>query len=297
MADKSKSKIDDKIAGFFECERERLIRMSGYKEAHRKYEKLNREDGKLEDKLLEDISDTEIKNIQKRRQELRFSIDEILKRYRTSFMPSPNRNDGWKWLRTYSRAVVKRPEKGEWMFAGLSTRNPKIFEVDIWREKEIILHEMLQWIDKARINDKKKGLLPTLLDRALNPALLKRSYAVFDLRNQKPPLGYRDIVLRLANLYKHKSLKKSMDLARHDYQKAFEIIYGVPYKKFDKNKLKQTDIKPCNKCHKFKNCKELCPEIEYYLSQSEAKQQHFIGRLQDARESGMKAEKINEEDD
>jgi hypothetical protein len=294
---KSKSELDKKIEGFFYCERERLIRMPDYKEAYRKYDKLAEQEGKLEDELLEDMDKEARVKLQKKRQKIQQQIDEMLKRYRTRFMPSPDKADEWKWMRAYGRAVVKELEEGEWMFAGLSTKTSKIFEVDIWREKEVILHEMSQWIDKARVSDKKKGLLPTLLDKALNPALLKRSYAVFDLRNQKPPVRYRDVALRLAKFYKSKNLKKMIDLARHDYQKAFEIIYGVRYKEFDKDKLKQIDIKPCTKCPKFKSCKELCAEAEYYVGQNEVKQQHLIGRLQDAREWIMKPEDIREEDD
>jgi hypothetical protein len=294
VAKKSKVELEKKIQDFFYCERERLIRMPGYKEAHRRYVKLAKQEGKLEDELLEDMNAEARMKLQKKRQKIQNQINEMLLRYRTRFMPSLNKSDDWKWMRAYSKAVVKKPEKGEWMFVGVSSSKPKIFEVDIWRDKEVIKHELVEWIDKERAMDIGRVAQQESLNKALNANLLKRCFAVFDLRNQKRQLKYQDIVLRLSNFYKGKSLEKMIDSARHDFQKAFEIIYGVPYKRFNKKEVEQSEIKTCDKCRKRKTCIKPCDDVMDLLNKLEVKRQHYISPSRDAAEWGSEDEDIRD---
>ena len=288
MAKKSKAKIEKEIQDFFYWERERLIRMPGYKEDYCKYDKLAEQEGKLEDKLLEDMTKEVRAKLQKKRQKIQQQINEMFLRYRTRFMPSPDKADDWKWMRAYSRAVLKKPGKGEWMFAGLSTNEPKLFEIDIWRDKELIKHELIKWIDKGRAKDIRKSMQAESLNKALNPILLKRYYAVFDSRTQNPKLKYRDIALRLAKFYKGKNLEKIVNSARRDYRKAFGIIYGVPYKEYNKKQIKQFDMDMCKKCSKYSSCIKPCDELNDLLNQVELKQQEYMSYIRDASEWGSK---------
>lgn len=302
MAKKSKLKVSKKIEEFFVFHRGRLIRKPGYRDAYKRWERLLAIEGKLENKVCDNIVDAIQENCYsttpqaeryfKKLEQIKLEKRKILKDYNAPFMPNPDDPNDWKLLQSYSRATMKRLEKGEYIVGGWGffTNKLRKFEVDIWQDNEVIWYEMLEWIDRERRRDWNKSSQNKFWYNIPHLDKTARYFAVFDLRNQKPPVRYCDIALQLANLYKNKNLKQIIDSARHDYRKAFEIIYGVRYKEYDKNKLKHVDIKPCPKCLKFKDCKELCAEAEYFAGQDEVKQQHRIGRSKDAREWAIKSE-------
>lgn len=153
--------------------------------------------------------------------------------------------------------------------------------IDIDRDKTIIeraISKKLTWI----IEKKKQFGLGGRLDKTLNLDKSERYFKVYDLRNEKPPVKYEKIALLLLNEKYYNGGEKDnlgqiVNLAKKDYATIFEEIHGIPYKWYDKSKLKKSDFKGCKQCPKTSVCKELCADMEYLLSQEEVKQRHRIG--------------------
>jgi len=147
--------------------------------------------------------------------------------------------------------------------------------VDTNRNKTLIMRAIskkLDWI----INSKRQFRMGEFLDRTLNLKKMDRYFAVFDLRNQKPPIEYQNIVSQLNKYYKKKDTVKAVNLARQDFQVAFEAIYGIRYKEYDKSKFKKSDFKSCLKCPKLNICTSLCAEAEYAVAQVEVKRKEKL---------------------
>lgn len=285
MSNPSKNKISKKIENFFYFERERLIRMPGYKEALDKYNTLFTEKEDLVANSYSYSLDGKMKEnegVKERLVKVNMEIDEILKQYRTTYMIDPDNADDLGWMRAYNGAVNLKGDLVIIAGEGPTTERHKIFKVDIWMDKEIIFHELSDWIDKEKrdseLTSKSKGI------KSKDLKIMKRRFAVFDFRSQKPPLAYRNIVLKLLDLYGKRDPKKSLNLARRDYQEAFEIIYGIPYKEHKKEEVDPANLKLCDTCPKKPTCKALCSDMEYYLSKNEVKQAHLISGKRDATE-------------
>lgn len=151
--------------------------------------------------------------------------------------------------------------------------------IDTDREKEIILlyvEWFIDWITRKK-SKFKIGKIPKASPRHLDK--IDRYFKVFDLRNQRPPLGYTLIASKLSKegYFKNKTLEQATESVKKDYRVAFKEVYGVSYKRHDRDKALKLGLKGCSDCDKKGSCKELCSEIEYMLSKEEVKQKHYIG--------------------
>ena len=266
MSKLSKNKISKKLENYFYFERERLIRMPGYREAWEKYNALFTESEDLVGSSHLYSLDGEMKKnegVEERWVKVNTEMENILKQFRTTYMPSPDNVDDLGWMRAYNRPVNLKDDFTLIVGEGPTTKRHKLFKVDIWMDKGVIFHELSDWIDKEKVSELENNFKSV---KFLNPKKLKRRFAVFDFRRQKPPLSYRNIVLKLLDLYGKRDPEKSLNLARRDYQEVFEIIYGIPYKEYKKEKIKPSDKLPCHTCPKLKKCNpELYEDEALYL--------------------------------
>jgi hypothetical protein len=290
MSKLSKNKISKKLENYFYFERERLIRMPGYREAWEKYNALFTESEDLVGSSHLYSLDGEMKKnegVEERWVKVNTEMENILKQFRTTYMPSPDNVDDLGWMRAYNRPVNLKDDFTLIVGEGPTTKRHKLFKVDIWMDKGVIFHELSDWIDKEKVSELENNFKSV---KFLNPKKLKRRFAVFDFRRQKPPLSYRNIVLKLLDLYGKRDPEKSLNLARRDYQEVFEIIYGIPYKEYKKEKIKPSDKLPCHTCPKLKKCNpelyEHCSEVDFFMvSQGVVtKQAHVISGKRDVAE-------------
>lgn len=288
MASKTKKQVRENIEAFFRFQCGCLFRRPEYEKAREEYIKLEKEEDAIFDKIHSSSNDEKTQeHYLLKNQERLDKMNAILRQYYTSFMPNPNNPEAWKELYAYNQAVVKEFKPGQWAFAKGTGKSAKNFKVDIWRDKKIILHELSEWIDKEKQRELKKDKKGENFDKSPHLDKVDRYFAVFDLRNKKPPLEYRKIILKLRQFYplgenlktadSNKIISKVIDQARHDFQVAFKSIYKIPYKKFDKDNLKKSDFTMCDNCSERKVCKELCAEMERFLSEGDVKQGHRVG--------------------
>ena len=109
-------------------------------------------------------------------------MKKILKRHNVSYLPNPSVPKHSELMRLWNSAVVKKREHPqEWLLEKVSCKNPKVFLVDIWRDKEIILHEMSKRIDKIRENESKEDVDQTI---RLRTNEYKKYLQVYDLKNK-----------------------------------------------------------------------------------------------------------------
>ncbi|MDD4980130.1 MAG: hypothetical protein PHC54_02500 [Candidatus Omnitrophica bacterium] len=148
--------------------------------------------------------------------------------------------------------------------------------IDTFEEKEIILAEVSRiydWINEMRTETGVK--LPK--DKCHVKVLVRR-YKVFNLRNQRPPMKFKEIVFHMITkgFYKDETLEKAENLAKKDYAAAYRKIHGIPYKEHNKSQLKKSNFKGCASCEARQKCKEPCSQAEYYLSLDEKKQSELL---------------------
>lgn len=145
-------------------------------------------------------------------------------------------------------------------------------KIDIDADLELLKQAVIREISYFQKLKRKAGL-PKSKERKVHLKNAERYFKVFDYRNRKPPLEYEKIALKMLRDYrgKNKELKTIMDNCKKDYAVAFEAIFGIPYKDFDKKMIDESKLTLCNTCNKRKVCRELCADMAALLSSIEVK--------------------------
>jgi hypothetical protein len=276
VAKKSRKDIDRKInvAAYFHYER--LRRNPYYRADYEKFISLHHDftyherstcDNKLSGKAL-----LNHENQSSRCQE---KIRELCDKYGLSFLPNPYTPRHIELLTMLNLSAVPKVSHAI-LGSGLSRGSIKTFLIDINRDLAVIKKDITYWVLKERTaksaNDSNK------YDHIPHLSIIERRFAVYDLRDKKPPMKYTSIFghMQKKGFYKDKGLDGGIALVKKDYAKAFYYVYGVSYKEYDKTLLKKSDFKGCSSCKKRKTCKELCPEAEYSVSLVEVKRKEKI---------------------
>lgn len=276
MAKKTKKNIEKNIEDFFKWKWRCLQRRPEYKQDYAKWVELNT---KLSNFINsdEDPSASEISETKRLIEE----INKIQEKYGTLDLPDPNDNDkvGGIFLRagtSHGNVSVR------WL--GWPLESPKDdyrdFKVNIWGKKGIILHEISQLIDYERKNAKRNYSVIQKFHKSPHLRNSDRYFKVFDLRNKKPPMTYRNIAASLVKdgQCKNTDLDKVENLAKKDFGVAFKEIYDIPYKRHGKSMLKKSDSKACSECPKHSQCNDMCADLLYEMELIEVKQQHKLLR-------------------
>ena len=147
--------------------------------------------------------------------------------------------------------------------------------IDTYEDTEILKYDLTEQITTLNAVRRNFGIKIPKKPHLRN---FERCMKVFEFRNQRPPVKYEKIALKLLKYYngKNKSLERIVDNCKKDYEVAFEQVYHIPYKKYDKSELKKSDFKTCSGCNKYNSCKELCAEAEYALTQVESKRKERL---------------------
>lgn len=135
-----------------------------------------------------------------------------------------------------------------------------------------------------------------LIEKWLSPHLMKRSVKrfrtealrdleVYRLRaigkviqfpiyrgREKKPEEYRQTVKKKSFVEIGAELGMNKDAARKAYNRAYELIYGMPYRKGVEAKVQKALLKKeCNTCKDRPSCKELCSDVLAYAAQDKGK--------------------------
>jgi hypothetical protein len=202
VAKKNRRQIEDKIKkiALFHCER--LRRTPGYAEDYKKF-----------------VYATD--------DEMWGECERLCEKYDLPFLPHPDQPDFFAYA---VGAVVPKRKKNEVFFGKnhVSTTKPETFLVDVWRDIEIIKQELVDWVNAAR-----KRFIERGYDKVPHADNFERYFKVYDLVHEKKKYGYELIAkeLKRQGLYKGKSIKSAIYLAKQDYRTACKLI-GIPsYKK------------------------------------------------------------------
>ncbi|GEM_PF-5549090 len=154
-----------------------------------------------------------------------------------------------------------------------------IVQVDMYRDKKVIINYVRELINEMKESIKNWGLLKRV-DQRPNLDNSERYFKVYDLRNQKPPVMYSKIALKLFNYYpltrsKVESLDSIINNCKKDYAVIFEEIHGIAYEPEAGKRIRRENLEcfPCNNC-KEKTCygkfnkkpyTKPCEKLSYFL--------------------------------
>ena len=180
--------------------------------------------------------------------------------------------DIWDYSIELDQASIEELHKG--VLPGKRTKLS--VKINFSHEKEIILAEFSRLYDWIGANWRERGIKIPHEKKHLTTSV--RRCKVFKLRDQKPPMKFNKIALRLlaSGSYKDRTLVEAENLAIKDYAEAFRMIYGIPYKERNKSQLKASNFNGCASCEARQKCKELCSQAAYFLSLHEKKQSELL---------------------
>lgn len=269
MANKTRKAIKEKIEKLSRYKFERLIRMPSYRKDYKKWKylvvaedilyELLIDDGHGAKKLTKEVRSKYVRSLNV----VRNSIRKMLIKYDASFMPNPDKSEFRVWG-SYNMAVAREYQAGDTgaIFSDVSCQNPKLFKIDIWRDKEIIKHEMFEWIDREREKDRKNGRARKISDRVSSPSLVNRYFTVLELREKKWTYDMIVDELKTRGYYEQKTHDKAKQSARQDKAiacKLIGIIQRISRSTFGK--------KPTIKVSDAKKCKDLAMVWEKVLQE------------------------------
>ena len=184
-----------------------------------------------------------------------------------------------------------KPFEYNWSLHKLAKERYIPFIIDIYEDIENLDYDLEQWW--SSLKNFRERILKIPIPKKPHLKKFERRIKVFDLRNNKPPVKFKKIaaILIKSGYCRNKSIEEVANLAVIDYQVAFKEIYCIPYKKFDKSKIKKSDFKGCDTCLKKKNCTELCADMEYLLGKGSQKEALFKRGVTDVIPSEVLQEK------
>lgn len=170
-------------------------------------------------------------------------MEEINKRYDLAHMIDPEDSEGWKLFGDDRYSIIpnrvgKRMMPACELLIKTTSKKPMKFDVDIWRYKKIIFHEMSKWIDAERNRELRKNYKMKSFDNAPSKKIIDRCFALYDaISKGNKKWTYPMIVCKLQEqgFYTDTSQTKAVSLARKDFEKAKELL-GVAKQVYKRRK-------------------------------------------------------------